>query len=1115
MLTFGVLGPLEAAANGTPVEVQGPQRRLMLARLLVAQGQVVSVESLIDGLWDGVPPLRATGVLRTVVFGLRKALEPDRPPRTPPRLLISAPTGYALRVPEEAVDAWRFEAAVRGTRAGGTPPEVVLRQLDRALALWRGPAYAEFAAARWAAREAARLEEFRARAVEQRSQALITLGRAAEPLPDLEAQVLEHPLREESWRLLALALYQAGRQGDALAALRRVRRVLMNDLGVEPGAELRRLEADVLSQAPRLEPAVSARPSLRPASSVTPPGVRPASAAPAAPPFVGRAGEMARLEETAAVAAAGRLTLALVTGEPGVGKTRLVEQFGAVLARRGWTCVRGRCPESGGAPAAWPWTELLSELADAGHEPHPATARVLAPLLKSASAHTSHDATGGRFRMRNAVVDHLTATARTAPLLIVVEDLHRADEETLDLLAHLVDGAGAAPVVVVATLRSHEESPGLRDALGQLARHSPVRIDLAGLSGEAVAELLLSGAPELDEATVRAIAERTGGNAFFVCETARLISAAGAEDALSQVPAGVHAVVRQRLARLPETAQALLRQATVLGREVDLDVLAAMTDSDPETVATAVETALDAGLLVEDGPDQVRFVHILVRDALYEEVPKVRRARWHARAGTELQRLRPAEVSLLAYHFLAAGDRASAPRAARFARAAAEQAAWRFAHREAARLWQEAVAAHDRSGVHDERTRLELVMGTIRALALAGDVVTARERRNAAIADAEKLGDPEFTADLLSAFDVPTIWTNRRYAAKDDQVVAAAEGVLRLLPPYAEEARCRVLTTLALELDGTQDDRGRQAAQQAEALARGLDRPDLLAQALNARHAHAYHRAGLAPERLGIGRELLALGVHHELAAVEVLGHVILAQAHAALADPETADEHADAVERLADRYDLPLPGTLLGWYRAMRLSIAGRFTDADTAYRRTTERLGESWMWGIERDLLHFALFCLYIQNGTLLDLAGEADEQYQRWGSNYARGKALMLLAEGDAAEARAVTSAARELPRDYLLEARLGLAAILAVSLDDRDMAASVYEELLPAADCLAGAGSGVVTLGPVAHYLGELARCLGRPEQAAAHHRHALAIAERTGAPHWAEAARTALSRGGHG
>ncbi|MFI6055248.1 BTAD domain-containing putative transcriptional regulator [Streptomyces violascens] len=1104
MLTFGVLGPLEVAANGTSVEVQGPQRRLMLARLLAAQGQVVSVESLIDGLWDGVPPLRATGVLRTVVFGLRKALEPDRPPRTPPRLLISAPTGYALRVPEEAVDAWRFEAAVRGTRASTTPPLAVLQRLDRALALWRGPAYAEFATTRWAAREAVRLEEFRARAVEQRAQALIALGRAAEPLPDLEAQVIEHPLREESWRLLALALYQAGRQGDALAALRRVRRVLMNDLGVEPGAELRRLEADVLAQAPRLEPAVVARPALRPALS-----------APAAPPFVGRAHEMARLEETAALAGAGQLALALVTGEPGVGKTRLVEQFGAVLAGRGWTCVRGRCPESGGAPAAWPWTELLSGLAGAGHEPHPDMARVLAPLLESATAHTSHDATGGRFRMRNAVVDHLTATARTAPLLIVIEDLHRADEETLDLLAHLVDGADAAPILVVATLRSHEESPGLRDALGRLARYAPVRIDLGGLSGEAVAELLWSGAPELDEATVRAIAERTGGNAFFVCETARLISAAGAEDALSQVPAGVHAVVRQRLARLPETAQALLRQATVLGRAVDLDVLAAMTDSDPDTVATAVETALDAGLLVEDGPDQVRFVHILVRDALYDEVPKVRRARWHARAGTELQRLRPAEVSLLAYHFLAAGDRASAPRAARYARAAAEQAAWRFAHREAARLWQEAVAAHDRSGVHDERTRLELVMGTVRALALAGDVVNARERRNAAIADAERLGDPEFTADLLSAFDVPTIWTNRRYAAKDDQVVAAAERVLCLLPPYAEEARCRVLTTLALELDGTQDDRGRQAARQAEALARGLGRPDLLAQALNARHAHAYHRAGLAPERLGIGRELLALGVRHELAAVEVLGHVILAQAHAALADPDTADEHADAVERLADRYDLPLPGTLLGWYRAMRVSIAGRFADADTAYRRTTERLGESWMWGIERDLLHFALFCLYIQNGTLLDLAGEADEQYERWGSNYARGKALMLLAEGDAAQARTVTSAARELPRDYLLEARLGLAAILAVSLDDRDMAASVYEELLPAADCLAGAGSGVVTLGPVSHYLGELARCLGRPEQAAAHHRHALAIAERTGAPHWAEAARTALSRGGHG
>lgn len=237
----------------------------------------------------------------------------------------------------------------------------MLQQLDHALALWRGPAYAEFATARWAAREAARLEELRARAVEQRAQALLSLGRAAEPLPDLEAQVLDHPLREESWRLLALALYQAGRQGDSLAALRRVRRVLMKDLGVEPGAELRRLEADVLAQAPRLEPAAA-----RPAARLTP-----SVALPAAPPFVGRADELARLEATAEVTAAGRLALALVTGEPGVGKTKLVEQVSEGLAQRGWTCVRGRCPESGGAPAAWPWTELLSELADAGHEPPP------------------------------------------------------------------------------------------------------------------------------------------------------------------------------------------------------------------------------------------------------------------------------------------------------------------------------------------------------------------------------------------------------------------------------------------------------------------------------------------------------------------------------------------------------------------------------------------------------------------------------------------------------------------------------------------------------------------------------------------------------------------------
>lgn len=496
---------------------------------------------------------------------------------------------------------------------------------------------------------------------------------------------------------------------------------------------------------------------------------------------------------------------------------------------------------------------------------------------------------------------------------------------------------------------------------------------------------------------------------------------------------------------------------------------------------------------------------------LYDGIPLARRALWHTRAGEALLRVRPGQVGLLAHHFLAAGDRATASRAATYARAAAEQAQRRFAHREAVRLWRAALEAHDRSGSADERGRLELLMGMVRALALAGDVVAAREQRGAAVQAAEEFSDPEFTADVLAAFDVPTVWTNRRYAARDTQIVATAERVLGDLPAGAATARCRALTTLALELDGAQDERGLLAARRAKAAARDLAEPVLLAQALHARHAHTFQRAGLACERVRIGQEIVALGVRHELAPVEVFGHLILYQAHAALAEPTIADAHAAAVERLSDRYELPLPATLLSWYRAMRLAIDGRTDEADAAYLRVTEGLDGTWMWGIERDLLHFARFCLRASgHGSLLDLAGEAQDQYDRWGPIYARGQALMLLADGRACEARAVATAARPLPRDYLLEARLGLAAVLAVELGDREMASSVYRQLLPAADGLAGAGSGVVTLGPVAHHLGALAHLLDRPRAAADHYRRARAVAERAGARHWAEAAGKGLA-----
>ncbi|NYI08290.1 BTAD domain-containing putative transcriptional regulator [Allostreptomyces psammosilenae] len=249
---FGVLGPVSAwDAAGGELRLGGPRHREVLARLLAARRRTVTVSRLVADLWED-PPAGAVGAVRTFVAALRRALEPDRPPRSPSRLLVTVGPGYQLRADADAVDAWRFEEAV--ARAGTLPPAEAAPALAAALGLWRGPAYADFAEAEWARGERARLTALRLHAVEQRAEALLASGAAREAVPDLDEHVAAHPWREDGWRLLATALYRSGRQGEALTVLRRARRVLAERLGAEPGPALARLEQDVLRGSGRVDP---------------------------------------------------------------------------------------------------------------------------------------------------------------------------------------------------------------------------------------------------------------------------------------------------------------------------------------------------------------------------------------------------------------------------------------------------------------------------------------------------------------------------------------------------------------------------------------------------------------------------------------------------------------------------------------------------------------------------------------------------------------------------------------------------------------------------------------------------------------------------------------------
>ena len=1095
MIRVRVLGPLEVTVDGVLAGVGGPRQRCVLARLIAGHGQVVSADRLIEDLYADEAPARALAAVQSYVSHLRRALEPARAAWDRAGVLAASPPGYVLRLGHDMVDAWAFENDVHQA-AGQDDPAAVHSRLSPALASWRGPAFQEFSGLPWADLEASRLDELRLTAIEMRADAALRLGAAAQMVADLDQLTAEHPLREEAWRLLVLALYQSGRQGDALAALRRARARLAEELGVDPGPALRELEDGILAQAAHLSAPAPSRPRAHAVAVPAQAGSDRTLAA--TPPFVGRDAELGQALDAAAEAAAGRLRVVLVTGDAGAGKTALAGQVSHRLAAEGWTVTTGRCPEHEGAPAGWAWAQALRQLAATAA---PAEPQALTTLLTDTPVQDG-DVTSARFRLHRAVAGYLEEVSRTAPLLVVLDDLHRADGETLAILADLTADLAAARILVLATYRPAEPSEQLSGCLATLAAREPVRVNLGGLDAAAAGELIQATCTRpVDEQTARVIAERTGGNPFFIRETARLLDSEGALAATTEVAAGVREVLQRRIARLPATAQTILRQASVIGTEIDVDVLGDVAGTEEQVLLDAIEAGLLTGLVTEPGPGRIRFAHALVRDTLYHGLSRLRRSRLHARAGEAIERHSPGEVSALAHHFAEAGT--DPVKAARYCGLAAAQAEQRFAYPEAARLWDQALACLDQAGGAPARDRLEPVLGLVGALAHTGQLARARSYRHDAVRAAQPLDDPVLLARVITAFDVPRLWYSHEYGVPDDELVSMAEQTLARLPPGDQPLRCRLLTTLAFELNGVESERGYQASAQAVEMARRLGDPDVLTIAINGRYMQSFRHDGLA-ERRRLGAELLALPA--KPVTVEALAHLLLAAAYSGTADFGTADLHADQARLIAERYDLPMIGTAIIVYRAMRATLDGDLAAARELYRQAAAQLDRLGLWehGVGASIL--GRFSLLIMQDRVADIAGELEPFYRhpRGSSLFSEMYALALAASGRADEARSVAARPRPIRRDILWLFMTGVRGLLAVAIDDRERAESAYQALLPYAARPIGADTWLMTLWPAAQILGDLARYLRHPD-AEAHYRHALVIAEHAHVEPWREAA----------
>jgi DNA-binding SARP family transcriptional activator len=573
------------------------------------------------------------------------------------------------------------------------------------------------------------------------------------------------------------------------------------------------------------------------------------------------------------------------------------------------------------------------------------------------------------------------------------------------------------------------------------------------------------------------------------------------QPAAIKAPGGHGEAWRVQLAGLPETARTLLLQASVIGVEAEVGLLGDVAGLEDGVLLAAVDSAVGAGLLTEPEPGRIRFADPLVREALYDGMSLLHRSRLHASVAAAIERRGPADVSALAHHFTAAGS--DPVRAARYCGLAAGQAERRLAFHEAAALREQALGLLDQAGAPewekpsaDARERLELVLGLVRALSHDGQLATAHALRWHAVRAAQRHGDPELLARVVTAIDVPRAMFLHEDGAAAGELVSVAERLLRELPPGDHPLRCRLLTTLAIELEDADTERGYQAAAEAMAMARRLGDLDLLTVAFVGCWEQSF-RYGGPGERLELGSELLTVST--KSATAQAVARGMLMAASCGIADFLAADWHAAEAERIAKRYRLPTIETAVAMYRAMRTALNGEPAAAAERYRDTSRQLSGFGLRLHGAAAGAVATAALLITQDRMAELA--ADSAVADW---FPEAQALGLARVGQVAEARRV--AGRPMPlshgRGWVL--LTGVSGLLGVAIDDRERAESAYRTLLPHAGQPAGAESLLVTLWPVAQILGDLATYLGLPD-ADAHYREALAIGERADVASWRAAA----------
>lgn len=937
-----VLGPLEVDHGNGPTALRGAKPRQVLTLLTLRANRPVPAEQLIEELWEEDQPPSAATALRVHIRRLRQVLEPDRAANAPSIRLPASPHGYLLRVEPDELDSERFERLLvlgRDANAEGDP-EGAVGHLAGALDLWRGPPLADAGDLRAVQPDVARLEDLRAAAFEELAEASLTLGDHAGAIELLTAAIEAYPLRERLTEQLVLALYRSGRQAEALRAYADLVRRLDEQLGIEPSLVLRKLEEDVLLQRSGLDWSPESRGPIEVPDRPELPGR-----------FIGRRHELENFRASYNAAGAGERRLMLVAGHAGVGKSTLLDEISRRAIAAGATVLTGQCdPDPAGEYQ--PFLEILQALSarldpcevELPHELGVLGVLGVAPEATHASADVT--ATAQRYQLFAAIAATI-ARAPGRPVVVAVEDLHWADEPTLLVLRHLLRDPELTGLLVLGTYRDDELSSRRRELIDRLApRPRRVHVRVEGFDQTEVRAMLRATAPPDAVQTlvglVPTIATVTRGNPLFIRELLReldeqrieISDAANLEETLRTIaPAGVRALVSRRVARLSERARDVLHTATVVGRQVSAELLAAACNLSADETLDAVEESLAARLLAESPGDSdvFEFPHALIRNVVYVEIPEAVRRCLHEQVGIALETMMlpgggPSATDL-ARHFSAALPLGAPEKVANYARRAADEAVERFAFSEAV-PWYELALQLGPSAAWSPDELGPMQFNLARALENGGQRERARDAYVTAADFARAAGNAELLADVGVAAAGPWNLALQLQPA----VLALLDDALELLGPEERHRRVQVLNSLAATLYYTDPAREGRVAQAACELAETLGDTAAVAAGNLALHRWLTHEPAARRERLELSGQTV------DLTRADDCRHLHLRAARLQLADL-LQNGRATDFDRELDRYErdateLRSPPDIY-WSMALRATQATLHGDLSAAEQR------------------------------------------------------------------------------------------------------------------------------------------------------------------------------------